>query len=293
VTTVASVHRRTAVVSAVAAGGLAVAAILIIMVTGAGDSDTDPMPAAPTDVRSAAGEPTASPPTTDPRWLLPDMRSLGARDLQIVGSADDRQLRFAAWLGNDGPGPLLVVPRPGPGCPPEQRAAEQILHFDTAGDGVYQRRDDPPRRQRPVGCMVDHPTHDHWHFDAMAGYALVTVDGSRSLAARDKVSFCLRDNSRVPGASATHTRAYFGECERDTEQGISPGWVDVYDSDTPGQSLRLPAGMPDSVYCLTLEADPRDLLLEADETDNATAIAVRITGRSVRPASGPACRDAA
>ena len=34
--------------------------------------------------------------------------------------------------------------------------------------------------------------------------------------------------------------------------------------------------------CLTLEADPADLLLETDETDNATSIPIRIVGTRVR-----------
>lgn len=271
------------------AGLLAAATYLV------GESEPDPASA-----RSDPGggdEPSATsrpePRAPEPSWLLPDMRSLGARDLQIVERGDVRQLRFAAWLANDGPGPLLVEPRRGPGCPPGQRGARQVLHVDTADDGVFQRRADPARARVPVGCMVDHRTHGHWHFDAMARYALRPVSGAEPLVERNKVSFCLRDNSRVPGSATQQRREYFGECERNSPQGISPGWVDVYDADTPGQSLRLPSGTPDGVYCLTLDADPRGLLREADETDNATVVPVRITGADVRVADTTACDDAA
>ena len=70
--------------------------------------------------------------------------------------------------------------------------------------------------------MLDHPTHDHWHFDAMASYAL-TVPGTALRVARDKVSFCLRDNERVPSSPRVVRRSYFGECTADGPQGISPG----------------------------------------------------------------------
>jgi Lysyl oxidase len=285
---VASVQRRTIVGSAVAAGALALAAVVAVAVN-AGDSSSDPVPADPRDESDAAARTTPDRPEPDPPWLLPDMRSLDARDLQIVGTGDNRRLRFAAWLANEGPGPLLLEPRGGgPACPPGQRPADQILHRDTADDGVFQRPADPPRHQFPVGCMVDHQTHDHWHFDAMARYELTSVGGSE-LAAQDKVSFCLRDNTRIPGANPAQRREYFGECARNSPQGISPGWVDVYDVDTPGQSLGLPPGTSTGVYCLTLEADPHDQLREVDEADNATTIAVRIAGTNVRRADPGRC----
>ena len=280
--TVAKVRRRTIVLLAAGAGGLALAAVIAVS-TIAGESGSDPV-SADTELRRGGGpsEPVAGEPTpSEPPWLLPDVRSLDARDVEIVGRGDHRRIRFAAWLGNDGPGPLVVRPRRGPGCPPGQRAAVQVLHLDRNGDGGFQRRADRARQRSPVGCMLDHPTHDHWHFDAMARYALLPRGGSEPIAERRKVSFCLRDNTRVPGSAVRQRRAYFGECTRISPQGISPGWVDVYDVDTPGQSLRLPPGMRNGVYCLTLEADPRGLLREADETDNATAVAVRITGTRV------------
>ena len=129
--------------------------------------------------------------------------------------------------------------------------------------------------------MLEHPTHDHWHFDAMAGYSLSTPPGDR-LSAQRKVSFCLRDNRRVRGVETLVAREHFGECTRGGPQGISPGWVDVYRAALDGQWLRVPAGIDGRLACLTLEADPADLLLESDETDNATSIPIRITGTRVR-----------
>jgi hypothetical protein len=217
------------------------------------------------------------------------MRSLGADDLHIEDDAGARLLRFAASLANVGPGPLLLTPRPRAArCPDGQMAADQLLHHDTARDGVFQRRRDPVGARRAAGCMLDHPDHDHWHFDAMASYTLRSVSSGRVAVSTDKVSFCLRDNERVRGAPVVVRREYFGECEREGVQGISPGWVDVYTADLSGQALELPAGAAGR-FCLELAADPFDLLLETDETDNATAIPIRIDGFDVGRLPGEAC----
>jgi len=114
--------------------------------------------------------------------------------------------------------------------------------------------------------MLRHRAHNHWHFDAMAAYSLRRAGSSQVLVARDKVSFCLRDNLRVPGQRIVVPRRHFGKCSRNSQQGISPGWVDVYKAKLPGQWLPLPAGVDSEVLCLDLKADPRGRLVETDET---------------------------
>jgi hypothetical protein len=220
-----------------------------------------------------AGQPT----------LLPNMRSLFASDLQVQRTADGRLLRFSAALANVGPGPLLLRPRlSGGGCPPQQHPAAQVLHRDVDEDGVYRPEHDAQGRLRRAGCMLAHPTHDHWHFDAMAGYSLRSPTTGQRLATRRKVSFCLRDNRRIRSADTGVLREHFGECSRTGPQGISPGWVDVYLWDLPGQTLRLPAGLGRRVLCLDVTADPRGLLAETDETDNGTSITVVVTDNVVQ-----------
>jgi len=138
--------------------------------------------------------------------------------------------------------------------------------------------------------MLDHRGHDHWHFDAMASYTLRRAGSEVALASRDKVSFCLRDNRRVPGNVRVGGRRHFGDCARTRPQGISPGWADVYDADLDGQWLRLPRGVDGDLLCLDLVADPRGLLEEADETNNATSVALRVRGARVRGAPSGRCQ---
>jgi hypothetical protein len=136
--------------------------------------------------------------------------------------------------------------------------------------------------------MLFHPTHDHWHFDGSAGYALTAVDSTDPLASRRKVSFCLRDSERQAGAVDRDRRSY-PSCARNRRQGITVGWADRYDASLPGQRLELPAGLRDGPYCLRLTADPSDQLTESDESDNASAIVVRITARTVTRDAAATC----
>jgi hypothetical protein len=274
--------------------------LVAFAVKGSSDAEDDPggrdsAATSPTSASSGAStsEPSAtSEPKAGPPLLLPNMRSLGASDLQLEQRGAVRRLRFAASLANLGPGPLLLDPRGRGACGPRQITADQLLHLDGNETGEFERASDPVLDRRLAGCMHDHPDHDHWHFRAMASYVLRDLSGE-VVAAQAKVSFCLRDNERVPDAPIVVQREHFGECSRRGVQGISPGWVDIYPADLSGQALRLPEGLRRGDLCLILSADPLRRIVETDETDNAKAIGVRIAADDVRriPASG-ACAPA-
>ena len=258
---------------------------LVVVSTGAlalrGDHSTD-RPRGGTD--AGEGTTAATRPQADrvpDEALLPDLASLPADELGIRVRADgQRVLRFAAVLANTGAGPLQVDPVPVVDCPAGQRLVVQTVHLDGDGDGDFDRERDRARTQLPGGCMLFHRSHDHWHFDGSAGYALTAVDDSTPIVERSKVSFCLRDSERNPAAAERHARAY-PSCARDRRQGISVGWADRYDATLAGQRLRLPLSMADGAYCLRLSADPHGRLTESDEANNASAVAIRITGAEV------------
>jgi Lysyl oxidase len=252
-------------------------------------SPSSPMPSVAQSTQ-ATPKPTPRVPQLAP-LLLPNMRSLSASDLQIEVVGSTRRLRFAASLANVGPGPLFLLPRGRGKCPSGQHEAIQLVHRDTNRNGKFERRRDRQLYRRATGCMLLHPGHKHWHFDAMAAYSLRRAGSSRVLVARDKVSFCLRDNLKVPRQHVVVPRRHFGRCTRmRSQQGISPGWVDLYKADLSGQWLRLPSNVDSDVLCLDLEADPLGRLVETDETDNATSVAFRVDGNRVRRANSAACR---
>lgn len=288
-----------AAVVLVAALAITVAVVLLeasdeveheVGVPAAGATSPAPTPAPSTPAPSIPAQSPAATPS-GPDLLLPNMRSLDASDLQIEVVGNVRRLRFAASLANLGPGPLLLRPRRAANCPPGQLGARQLLHEDRTGDGRFQRARDQVGQRQGVGCMLDHPGHDHWHFDAMAAYRLRRPGSDDVLVERGKVSFCLRDNERVPNAPVVVPREHFGECTRNGPQGISPGWVDIYTADLDGQWLRLPPQVRSGRLCLELEADPFDLLTETDESDNARTIGLALDGSGVRwaPAVDAAC----
>ncbi|MFC7495948.1 MULTISPECIES: lysyl oxidase family protein [unclassified Nocardioides] len=266
------------------AGALVAGAVLVAAL-----GRTDGAPTGDPQERPPPTTPAPSP-SAGPTPLLPNMRSLEAFDLDVVRTPGGRELRFAAALANLGPGPLLLRPlAAGATCPAGQHPATQLVFRDVGADATYHPLRERPLRRQPVGCMLEHPDHDHWHFDAMAAYALRDPATGATLAERRKVSFCLRDNRRVSGVATRVRREHFGECSRTARQGISPGWVDVYSADLAGQSLPLPPGAGRRALCLDLTADPRGRIEEADETDNAVSTGIVVRGPDARFAPGVRC----
>jgi lysyl oxidase len=242
------------------------------------------MPAAGTT--PAEPSPTAPPTTVDagePEPLLPDVTTLPASGLLIEGGGASRVLRFGTTLANVGAGPLETVPDNATPCPPEQRSFVQVIRLDDDGDGRYQRERDRTTATHSGACVLFHPTHEHWHIDGSSRYELLDSAGARVVGTR-KVSFCLRDSDRLTGVDGG-PRAYEA-CARDRVQGISPGWGDLYDRDLDGQTLGLPAGLPDGPYCLQMTADPFDYFRESDETNNASRTPLRIRGAQVTVGGG-------
>jgi hypothetical protein len=227
-----------------------------------------------------------------PPLLLPNLRSVRPRDFSIEMRNGHRWLRFESALGNAGRGPLETRPDQRARCPRGQQHASQVIYRDVDGSGWYRRQVDIRKRIRSAGCMVFHPAHDHWHFDAASRYSLFPADAERAVSRHRKTSFCLRDSRRapVPWGAARRYESHYGACDVDNPQGIMIGWADVYQSFLPGQALQLPEGMPNGRYCVRVTVDPLDQLWETDDTDNSSVRAVRIRNRVVDPIAVGACR---
>ena len=77
-------------------------------------------------------------------------------------------------------------------------------------------------------------------------------------------------------------------------QGITSGWADIYDWYLPDQYIDV-SGVADGQYILETLADPDNLLLEADETNNCDSVVIRLSGMATAtPAAtvvgpGPNC----
>ena len=226
---------------------------------------------------------TATPTPTGPVLLPPNLQALAAGDVSVTTEEGVRKLRFAATLVNVGVGPVELRPDAGADCPPGQRGALQWTYADANGNGVFEPGVDTGGEPSPTGCMLFHPTHDHWHFDASARYVLSRQGSTDPVVMSDKVSFCIRDSDPLPGATAAPKT--YGECTRDSIQGISTGWIDVYEARLDGQALPLPPELADGSYCLHITVDPHSLIRESHEGDNLSVSGVTIQGRQAF--SGP------
>ncbi|HEX6338207.1 MAG TPA: lysyl oxidase family protein [Jiangellaceae bacterium] len=281
------------ILAASVGAGLAVVGTVALAVALGGDDTSGQsiakLSGTPTAVRQAAADYPDPRPVTGLALLRPNLQSLPPEDVLIEETESGRRLRFTSIIANSGLGPVETNPDGLLPCPEGQRHASQILYLDANGDGRYERSVDTTTLSRPAGCMLDHGGHEHWHFDAAARYTLTAPGTDEPVAEAEKVSFCWRDNREVPAPVDPRPDQHYGDCTRDTVQGITPGWADVYTERLDDQHLDLPADLDGGVYCLWNEADPLGRLLETNETDNAAVTAVEISGTDVEAAAADLC----
>jgi hypothetical protein len=204
--------------------------------------------------------------------LLPDLMTLPPYSLYITrnSSSDTSLLRLTNSVWNAGYGPLELWGRVvGDG------STHAVVQRIFQSDGSYQ--------ERTMGEFVFHPGHNHWHLESFSLYELWSLSERGTLdrvaATSDKVSYCLRDIHRNPHPDQAPRMGY-GTCTYG-RQGLSVGWVDVYDHYLPGQSIDI-SGVPDGVYALISTADPFNLIQESDESNNAAVVYLEIKGLQVK-----------
>jgi hypothetical protein len=224
----------------------------------------------------------ASPGTA--RELLPDLitRTPGKVYFQIT-PLGKHLVRFSNEVVNVGVGPLELRPRVGDcnrnGDPADDRASWQRIYRDANEDGRFTRGVDAGFRTRSAGCTRYHPAHKHWHFDALAEYAVRPVfSAGPLLAGGKKTSSCVLDTRRrLPKAPGSPRRKYYGGCRRDSVGGISIGWGDLYGARVSGQELDV-TSLADGAYCLVSRADPENRLKESNERNNVRTTRIELSG---------------
>jgi hypothetical protein len=229
------------------------------------DATATPSPAIPTKAATAT-------PETDPNLLLPDLQTLPPFNLRIerIPGFNRKLLRFSNSIINSGAGTLEVL---------------GVFNPDTGNTAVTQNlyTIDDSLEAHAAGDFVFHPGHDHWHLEDCALYEVWSLalfgQLDRVVAVSGKISYCLRDDTRS-AAPAAPRRPVYTDCEQE-RQGISPGWIDTYAYDTPGQMVNITA-LPDGLYALRSTVDPDNHLREADDTNNAAVVYIELNGTRVR-----------
>jgi hypothetical protein len=201
--------------------------------------------------------------------LLPDIvvpaSFLNDHDFRTVGGR--LLLRLTNGTANVGDGPLYLY-----GVTPGNGDGTQDVR-----QRVY--REDGSFFERLAGRFVYHPDHNHIHFENWCQYRLrqrIGTDGVGDIVAEGaKTSFCILDlqvyNRSLPNFDPD---GRFRSCST-TIQGLSVGWVDVYDRTLAGQSIDI-TGVPDGFYWLESEVDPDDGVLEESESNNVTRIPITL-----------------
>jgi hypothetical protein len=226
--------------------------------------------------------------------------TIGLENPALPGLTDPvlRCLRFTSNIQNIGAGPLdAEVPAlaTGPdgklevGYLPGQCHANQIVYL---ADGTPVTR--------PAGDCEFHLEHGHFHYKALIGYALYHVGPGGLPAGKvissSKASFCLADDDYFGFATAgpNGPRLNVGQPDCNLprqvaqpvpgqpntgtfiEEGMAPGWGDVYTWDTPDQMINV-THVPAGDYDLVEQTNPAGSLLVDGPSQTCAMTQLRLT----------------
>jgi hypothetical protein len=181
------------------------------------------------------------------------------------------ELNFDTWAQNLGTVPIDL-----------QADDPSNLAGSTVSQCVSWTTDFVCRQRQPVGGFVWHEAHLHYHFNDFASYELrrLLPDGTADysdaglLASSPKVSFCLEDSTQVDPNAFPVGR--YDTCNPDQE-GISPGWSDIYPSGIEGQTLPL-SGLSNGQYALVITLNPAGHVYETKYDNNRVTAIIDIEG---------------
>jgi Lysyl oxidase len=228
--------------------------------------------------------------------LLPDLIVEPPEDILLQGTPKKTFLRFSHTTSNVGQGPLEIYPDlDDEDCQDRgDRAlvAYQTIYQDANDSGTFQRGVDTETTQSPVGCMIFHDIHNHYHFEDFALYELYRMTSGKLKETSDKVSFCVVDilntHPEIPGAGAPYYE--FANCLTDSGiHGISVGYADIYGTGTPGQEFDVSDRNPGR-YCLVARTDPADRLDEVPtggEDNNVQTVQIRLNPKNASKFGSP------
>jgi hypothetical protein len=219
---------------------------------------------------------------------------LGCHPAEAVQDGARRCLRFQTVVANLGTGPLELHYRAD-----QLAGARGVTQRVFAADGTY--------TDVPAGSYELDPTHAHFHYSEFAVAHLWRSDGAgrrlgkAPLRSGRKDGFCLVDVYQYRGSAPSRYTAPNGcyptsaspSGEVSQVNGVSPGWVDVYDVDVPHQYLEI-TGVPDGYYLLQISVDPMHRLRESTRKDNDVWQRVRLCGNTAELVGrgGHACGSA-
>ncbi|MEJ7826021.1 MAG: lysyl oxidase family protein [Solirubrobacteraceae bacterium] len=222
--------------------------------------------------------PPPSGPCADVRQRCPDLVLRPPSDLRLIRSRSGRlRLGSRNRLVNRGAGPLYLIGRR------DKRRTMKVSQRIYSVSGAH-------RTYRLKDMRFDFwfiPGQGrYWKLRDALRFELRTTDGpvERLVKVGRKTRFCMRDLIKVPVLPGPRGRV-FGGCSqsskaRSTRMGISVGWMESYPSGYHEQYVDV-TGLR-GCYVLRQIADPRQHVMESDESNNMSQVRVRLGGRRLR-----------
>ena len=238
-------------------------------------SNSSPSASGSTPVTSSSGSDSST--AGAPGDLLPDLVMLPLEAFHVAFEGNRKVLRFGSDVVNAGDGPLdLTGSRPNV-QQPELKVVQNI--FQTGGG---QR----PAQTDAVMKYASADGHDHFHVLNFEQFRLRPADGS-DWRASHKEGFCLRDDGNLQGKPSRYDDANFdcgeeaADAALEVRQGLSEGWVDVYDWYVYGQFIDLEGLQLPGDFCIEATADPDKLLVEKAKDNNVASTLLHISATDV------------
>jgi len=136
-----------------------------------------------------------------------------------------------------------------------------------------------------MGKPIEHPeifewsaAHGHWHNKHFNEYTLFNMLG-QAVVPGFKQGFCLEDIERID-PNASPTPKFHCDAEGRVDQGVQPGWADVYSVGLPCQFIVID-GVQDGYYRLLATTNARFVAHEDDYTDNTIIVGLHLHGDTV------------
>ena len=221
----------------------------------------------------------------DRMFLLPDLVSdppdpWGEAQVVTWGGETMLVLRFEGYVTNLGDGPLDLSGDPRLDDPDDPTSHDVWQRVRTStGDWVALTKP-PVRYETDDG-------HNHFHLMEIVAYSLWDEAGTTQVLPGSKVGFCMVDVEPLPERHPEPGESRYDEklienCRANQpdadslRMGITEGWRDVYEGTVTLQWVDISELSPGH-YRLAAEADPYDIVVETDETNNGVAIAEGIS----------------
>ena len=226
---------------------------------------------------ASAQAPPAAVNCADPALRCPDLRMRAPYDLRVERTRGGRTLLYAAnAILSVGRGPVTLLGH----RPPSSRTMTVRQRIPTRSGGHVT----VPSQGAIVFKHIP-GQGGYWKFVNAARFELWTMGpvATRQLVRTGpKLVYCFRDLQRLrPSSRSPRTRVY-GACSQDRTRravrlGTSVGWADVYPA-TYHENFVDVTGLR-GCFALWQIADPTNVIVEGDETNNASRTVVGLRGK--------------